>query len=182
MCATDPVSSSMALPLGRLDPSAPSSPTGDQGPPATSHHILTMLTIPTPFLSTTAAPWSCPCWQPTENLIKSWLFVSWQLFRVSFHSERSPSWQQAQHNHACAAAGRGSSPKGFPNRYIFTYLTLPWSCYMFINIITTTITPDSFTRATWCICQYGFSWLFSSPLSQKMPETYCENCSRYSIC
>lgn len=103
----------------------------------------------------------------------------------------SSVWQHAERNCACAAAWRGSSPKGFPSRHIFTYLSLPNSLellhvyqyyyYHYYRQSRHFGTPDSFTAAEWCICQYSFSWLFSSFLAQEMPETYCDNCNRYLI-
>lgn len=83
--------------------------------------------------------------------------------------------------------------RNFPtDTFSLTYLCpIAWSSYMFINIITTIITISlgtlalqtvSCTRAMQCVCQHGFSWLFSSSLAQKMPETYSDNCNRYLMC
>lgn len=118
--------------------------------------------------------------------------VSCQLFSVSFHSKMSSGWQHTECNCACAAAWPGSSPEGFPNRHIFSYLSLPNSLkllyvyqyyyYHYYHRSQHTGTPDSFIRAMWCIGQHGFSWLFSSALAQRMPETYCDNCNTYSMC
>lgn len=120
------------------------------------------------------------------------LIIACQLFSVSFHSKMSSGWQHTECNRACAAAWRGSSPKGFPNRHIFTYLSLPNSLellyvyqyyyYHYYHQSRHFGTLDSFTRAMWCICQCGFSWLFSSSLALKMPKTYCDNCNRYLMC
>lgn len=144
-------------------------------------HVLT------PFLSTAAAPWSSLCWQPTENLIKSQSFhasSSVYLFIVKCHladSTLNATVHVQRH-------GEEVLQRDFPtDAFSLTYLCpIAWSCYMFINIITTVITIglgtlalQTSTRAMWCICQHGFSWLFSSSLAQRMTVTYCDNRNRY---
>lgn len=141
-CFTNSISSSGALPWERLGRWAPSSSTWGCRPPATFFHVLTMFShVLALVLSTTAAPQSSLCWQPTENLIKSWSFhasSSVYLFIVKCHladSTLNATVHVQQH-------GEEVLQRDFPtDTFLLTYLCpIAWSCYIFISIITNTIT------------------------------------------
>lgn len=107
-----------------------------------------------PVLSITAAPQSSLCWQPTENLIKSWSFhasSSVYLFIVKCHladSTLNATVHVQQH-------GEEVLQRDFPtDTFSLTYLCpIAWSCYMFINIITTTVTISLGTLALQTVSQ-----------------------------
>lgn len=152
---TDLISRGAALPWERLDLWAPSSSTWGCEPPAASHHLLTMFShILALFVSTTAAPRSSLCWQPTENLIKSWSFhasSSVYLFLVKCHlADSTPNAAVHVQQH-----GEEVLQRDFPtDTFSLTYLCpTAWSCYMFINIITATTTIGLGTLALQTVSQ-----------------------------
>lgn len=84
------------------------------------------------------------------------LIISCQLFNIFFHSKMSSGWQQhAECSCACAAAWWGSSPEGFPRDTLSLACLCPlaWSSYMFIDIITSTITISLGSLAHWTVSQ-----------------------------